>query len=125
MDFLGLLDLGVDGVIEQRTRAAGKEKHLVCMDCITILALVCLSYLVEHFASVYVVDGIGCFQKKWSVMEKGFEAPKHRDGIGRFGKDWIGKVDILAWQRHGTQGVAGRDSSEVEAKTACKFSGEQ
>ncbi len=25
------------------------------------------------------------------------KAPKDSDGIGMFGKDWIGKVDLLAW----------------------------
>ena len=41
--------------------------------------------------------------------EGNIKAPKDSDGIGRFGKVWIGKVEALAWQTHGTQGVAGKE----------------
>jgi hypothetical protein len=106
MDFLSLLDLGVNGVIEQLASCRKREAsglHGLYYYSSSRLSLL----LAEHFGSVHIVDGFGCFQKKWIVMEKGIKAPKHSDGIGRFGKDWIWKVDILAWQRHGTQRVAG------------------
>jgi hypothetical protein len=104
MDFLGLLDLGVYGVIEQlascRKREASDLHGLYYYSCSRLSLL-----LVEHFGSVHIVDGIGCFQKKWIVLEKGIKAPKHSDGIERFGQDWIGKVDILAWQSAWHPGV--------------------
>jgi hypothetical protein len=37
------------------------------------------------------------FSKEMGRYGKGIKAPKDSDGIGRFGKDWVGKVDLLAW----------------------------
>ncbi len=65
MDFVSLLGIGY----KWYQRAAGKEKHLVCMDCITILTLFC------HIC--------------WcSIMEEGNKkVRKDSDGIGGFGRE--------------------------------------